>query len=184
MLSASVRSFVRPFVRSSIRPSVRPSVCSSVCLNPKFGQLFDLSWLNLRGSAERTCNKRTTFCPTFYVFYYSRRTSSLNSTHFFSSKIQVFINFLVYLFDTTRPRGRAGGRTGQAGRGRGPAGLGGVKHFQKGIFKESHLWSLFPHITCYIEDIQVNSSTPVSFIAFNSSYLLFENGKWISSQQQ
>ena len=48
-----------------MRPSVRPSVC----LKPKFGQLFSLSCLNLRGSAERTCNKKTKFGPTFYVFY-------------------------------------------------------------------------------------------------------------------
>ena len=59
--NASVRSFVRPFVRPSVRPSV--------CLKPKFGQLFDLSCLNLRGSAERTCNKKTKFGPTFYVLY-------------------------------------------------------------------------------------------------------------------
>ena len=60
-------------VRSSVRPSVRPSVCLSVrlsvCLKPKFGQLFGLSCLNLRGSAERTCNKKTKFGPTFYVLY-------------------------------------------------------------------------------------------------------------------
>ena len=37
--------------------SVRPSVC----LKPKFGQLFDVSCLNLRGSAERTCNKNSNF---------------------------------------------------------------------------------------------------------------------------
>ena len=41
----------------------------SVCLKPKFGQLFDLSCLNLRRSAERTCNKKTKFGPTFYVLY-------------------------------------------------------------------------------------------------------------------
>ena len=40
---------------ASVRPSVRPSVC----LKPKFGQLFDLSCLNLRGSAERTCSCST-----------------------------------------------------------------------------------------------------------------------------
>ena len=61
MFNASVRSFVRPFVR--------PSVRSSVCLKSKFGQLFDLSCLNLRESVERKCNKKTKFGPTFYVFY-------------------------------------------------------------------------------------------------------------------
>ena len=40
---------------ASVRPSVRPSVC----LKPKFGQLFDVSCLNLRGCAERTCHKKT-----------------------------------------------------------------------------------------------------------------------------
>ena len=54
---------------ASVRPSVRPSVRLSVCLKPKFGQLFDVSCLNLRGSAERTCNKKTKFGPTFYVLY-------------------------------------------------------------------------------------------------------------------
>ena len=48
-----------------MRPSVRPSVH----LKPKFGQLFSLSCLNLSVSAERTCNKKTKFGPTFYVFY-------------------------------------------------------------------------------------------------------------------
>ena len=56
-------------VRSFVRLSVRPSVRLSVCLKPKFGQLFDLSCLNLRESAERTCNKKTKFGPTFYVLY-------------------------------------------------------------------------------------------------------------------
>ena len=65
MLNASVRQSVRP----SVRPSVHPSVCLSVCLKSKFGQLFDLSCLNLRWSAERTCNKKTKFGPTFYVLY-------------------------------------------------------------------------------------------------------------------
>ena len=60
---------VRPSVRPSLRPSVRPSVCLSVCLKPKFGQFFGQSCLNLRWSAERTCNKKTKFGPTFYVFY-------------------------------------------------------------------------------------------------------------------
>ena len=49
--------------------SVRPSVRLSVRLKPKLGQLFDLSCLNLRWSAERTCNKKTKFGPTFYVLY-------------------------------------------------------------------------------------------------------------------
>ena len=35
----------------------------------KFGQLFHLSCLNLRGSAERTCNRKSKFGPTFYVLY-------------------------------------------------------------------------------------------------------------------
>ena len=61
MLNASVRPSVRSFVRLSL--------CLSVCLKPKFGQLFDMSCLNLRESAERTCNKKTKFGPTFYVLY-------------------------------------------------------------------------------------------------------------------
>ena len=52
-----------------VHPSVRPSVRPSVCLKSKFGQLFSLSCLNLRESAERTCNKKTKFGPTFYVLY-------------------------------------------------------------------------------------------------------------------
>ena len=59
--------------------SVRPSVCLSVCLKPKFGQLFDLSCLNLRGSAERTCNKKTKFGPTFYVLYIKRKLGGKNT---------------------------------------------------------------------------------------------------------
>ena len=66
--TSSIR-LMRPSVRPSLRPSVRPSVCLSVCLKPKFGQLFGQSCLNLRRSAERTCNKKTKFGPTFYVFY-------------------------------------------------------------------------------------------------------------------
>ena len=73
----------------------------------------------------------------------------------------------------------AGGRTGvadqgwtnEAGRGRsrisvGPASLGGkilkysylwnLKHFWRGVSMESHLWSLSAHVTCYLEDMQVN----------------------------
>ena len=34
-------------------------VCLSVCLKPKFNQLFDLSCLNLRGSAERLARRST-----------------------------------------------------------------------------------------------------------------------------
>ena len=56
-------------VRPSVRPSVRSFVRLSVHLKPKFGQLFDLSCMNLRVSAERTCNKKTKFGPTFYVLY-------------------------------------------------------------------------------------------------------------------
>ena len=43
-----------------------PSDRLSVCLKPEFGQLFCLSYLNLRGSAERISNK---FGPTFYCMY-------------------------------------------------------------------------------------------------------------------
>ena len=42
------------------------------------------------------------------------------------------------------------------------------------------------HITCNIQNIKVKSSTPVSCITFNSSYInwLFENVKWLSSHHQ
>ena len=56
-------------MRPSVRPFVRLSVRLSVYLKPKFGQLFDLSCLNLSVSAERTCSKKTKFGPMFYVFY-------------------------------------------------------------------------------------------------------------------
>ena len=85
---------------ASVRPSVRPSVCLSVCLKPKFCQLFDVSCLNLRASAERTCNKKTKSGPTFYVLY------MFCNSHFLLRKIcfvaqQIYYKVLWWISSTT-----------------------------------------------------------------------------------
>ena len=77
---------MRPFVRSFVRPSVH--------LKPKFGQLFSLSCLNLRWSAERTCSKKTKFSPLFYVFK-TINASVRPSVHLLSVWNQKLVNFSI-----------------------------------------------------------------------------------------
>ena len=73
--------------------SVRPSVC----LKPKFGQLFDVSCLNLRGSAERTCNKKTKFGPTFYVLIGAEQENRFQISFSWDTNTD-------YRYETCRPK--------------------------------------------------------------------------------